>query len=121
MGLRGTLGVCRMAATWSLAVEEQFYVTIPFLIRRISRSGLTFVLFSIVITAPLLRSVLLLWLQHGNFVGYIFMPCRADSLSLGVLCAIVARTPRWWAFLLARRETLLLLTSFFAFGLIPLA
>ena len=121
MGLRGTLGAGAMAATWSLAVEEQFYLTIPLMIRNISRSRLTFVLFSIVIAAPVLRTILLVSLEHGNFAGYVFMPCRADALSLGVLCAILVRTPRWWKFSLAHRSRLCLITGFLSLGLIALA
>src|SRR2546427_2425433 len=36
----GTFGVGAMAATWSLAVEEQFYLTVPLLVRKINRSHL---------------------------------------------------------------------------------
>ncbi len=121
MGLRGTLGVGAMAATWSLAVEEQFYLTVPFTIRKIGRSRLTFVLLSIVIAAPVLRTALLVFFEHGNFAGYVFMPCRADSLSLGVLCALLVRTARWWKFLLAHRSALCWLTGSLSLGLIPLA
>ena len=121
MGLRGTLGVGAMAATWSLAVEEQFYLTVPFAIRKIGRSRLTFLLVSIVIGAPMLRTALLVLFEHGNYAGYVFMPCRADSLCLGVLCALLVRTPRWWKYLLAHRSALCWVTGCLSLGLIPLA
>ncbi len=121
MGLRGTLGVGAMAATWSLAVEEQFYLTVPFVVRKIDKSRLTILLLSVVIGAPVLRTALLALFKHGNYIGYVYMPCRADSLSLGVLCALLVRTPRWWKYLLAHRSALCWATGCLSLGLIPLA
>jgi len=121
MGLRGTLGVGTMAATWSLAVEEQFYLTAPLVIRKVDRSHLTLLLISIVMAAPVLRTALLVFLEHGNFAAYVFMPCRADSLSLGVLCALLVRTDRLWQFVFAHRSALCWLTGGLALGLIPIA
>ena len=42
MAWLGTFGVGAVAATWSLAVEEQFYLTVPFIIRKIRRSHQAF-------------------------------------------------------------------------------
>ena len=39
-----TLGYWQLAVTWSLAVEEQFYLTLPFVIRFTSRKTLPYVL-----------------------------------------------------------------------------
>lgn len=51
----GWFGLPAMAVTWSLAVEEQFYLTIPWVIRKVRRKLLVFVMISVVIGAPLLR------------------------------------------------------------------
>jgi peptidoglycan/LPS O-acetylase OafA/YrhL len=44
-----------MAVTWSLAVEEQFYLTVPWIIRKVRRNLLVFVMIAVVAGAPLLR------------------------------------------------------------------
>jgi len=94
MAVLGTAGVGTMAMTWSLAIEEQFYLTIPFLIRKIARSRLPILLLGVVIGAPILRTLLLLAPERGHFAAFVLMPCRADGLCMGVLCALAARTPQ---------------------------
>lgn len=81
--------------TWSLAVEEQFYLTLPLYIRALSSRGLVRVLVIGICGAPLLRS-LLLHFRSDDWVGiYTMMLCRADALLLGVLAAILLRNDRW--------------------------
>jgi peptidoglycan/LPS O-acetylase OafA/YrhL len=120
MALTGTLGVGTMAMTWSLAIEEQFYLTVPYLIRRIARSRLPILLLGVVIGAPVLRALLLLAPERGHFAAFVLMPCRADALCMGVLCALIARTPGWWDRLLARRATLRGVTGILLLGMIVL-
>ena len=117
MGALGTFGVGVMAATWSLAVEEQFYVTAPFVVRKLKTSSLIPLLVSVVLAAPLLRTALHLFFRNGNFADYVLMPCRADALCLGVLSAILVRRPKTWKFLLARRKALSWGTGFLFAGL----
>ena len=88
--------------TWSLAVEEQFYLTLPALVRKLSRSALTWLLAAAVVTAPLLRITIHYIFKNGNVADYVLMPCRADTLCLGVLVAILTRTPRLWNVVIAR-------------------
>ncbi|HSY91680.1 MAG TPA: acyltransferase [Candidatus Binatus sp.] len=106
MAYLGTFGTSAMAATWSLAVEEQFYLTIPPIVKELSRSRLVWVLAFIVIGAPLLRTLLLFTFAHDRFADYVLMPCRADDLCLGVLSAILVRDPEAWKFLTAKRSWL---------------
>jgi peptidoglycan/LPS O-acetylase OafA/YrhL len=117
MAVLGTFGVGAMAVTWSLAVEEQFYLTVPFMIRKVASSHLILVLLSVVVTAPLLRTGLHLFFRNGNFAAYVLMPCRADALCLGVLAALLVRQPRAWKFLLAQRRALGWVTGFLFVGL----
>ncbi len=120
MGVLGTFGAGAMAATWSLAVEEQFYLTIPIVIKKIARSYLVLVLVLVVILAPLLRTALYLFFKQGSFAAYVLMPCRADSLCMGVLCALTVRTPRCWESLLAHRPRLYWATGLLFLGLLAL-
>lgn len=103
MSLHRVWGTFPLGVTWSLAVEEQFYLTLPLLIRFLDRRALLrFILFAIV-GAPLLRTFFL-YRDSGNFFAwYTLMPSRADSLLLGVLGAIVLRDPKWRAWLSGKR------------------
>lgn len=83
-----------LAHTWTLAVVEQFYLILPFLIRFFSRERLPYVLAGLILVAPLLRAFLFNFHPHGDFAFYVLMPCRADSLLLGVLCAYAIRDDR---------------------------
>jgi len=106
MAALGSFGVGVMAATWSLAVEEQFYLTIPLVIRKLTRSRLAILLIAVVLAAPILRTSLHLFFAHGNFADYVLLPCRADALCLGVLAALIVRTPESWQFLLSHAGVL---------------
>ncbi len=83
-----------LAHTWTLAVVEQFYLFLPFLIKFFSRERLPYVLVGLILVAPLLRAFLFNFHPHGDFAFYVLMPCRADSLLLGVLCAYAIRDDR---------------------------
>ena len=99
----GWFGPMAIAPTWSLAVEEQFYLTIPFLIRRVSRKILFIALLGVIAAAPLLRSLLPRVLAHGGFGCYILMPCRADALCMGVLAALLVRSKSAREWVIAHR------------------
>jgi len=103
MSLFHVWGTFPLGVTWSLAVEEQFYLTLPLLVRFLDRRALLRVIFAAIVAAPLLRA----WFFHHDpenfFTWYTLMPCRADALLLGVFGAIVVREPAWRAWVLARR------------------
>ena len=113
----GWFGLPAMAATWSLAVEEQFYLTIPWVIRKLRRKALISGLILVVVGAPLLRIFLRHHLQNGDFACYVLMPCRADALCLGVLAALLVRSKKGWNFLQTRRGALYGVTAVFFSGL----
>jgi peptidoglycan/LPS O-acetylase OafA/YrhL len=87
--------------TWSLAVEEQFYLVAPLVVRTVSRRALEVFLAAVILGAPFLR----LWLHYAfpaNGVGlpltYTLMPCRADSLAIGIFATTLWRegSSRTW-------------------------
>jgi peptidoglycan/LPS O-acetylase OafA/YrhL len=82
-----------IAPAWSLAIEEQFYLIFPCIVRRLSRRALLVFLAICILGAPLLRTTLLLsGLDYKQI--HPLLPCRADALALGAAAAIVARNGR---------------------------
>lgn len=73
--------------TWSLAVEEQFYLLAPFAIRWIPVRRLLWMLVPVICAAPLLRFAIYTCLPHYSYLAGFAMPCRADALAFGILAA----------------------------------
>jgi peptidoglycan/LPS O-acetylase OafA/YrhL len=63
-------------------------------------------LWAVVLTAPLLRAFVLRAFKTGAMASYVLMPCRADALCLGVLCAMLVRHRRRWQFITSNRGLL---------------
>lgn len=97
-----------MGVTWSLAVEEQFYLTMPWLIRFAKDKYLPVCLLGIIALAPVTRLVLYEMLTGDARISapYAFTLCRTDGLGLGVLAAVLLRKPRVWAAAISHRRAL---------------
>jgi peptidoglycan/LPS O-acetylase OafA/YrhL len=96
MAWTGVFGVYALSVTWSLAIEEQFYLTLPPLIRFTSRKALTKIMIGAVLLAPPCRALAIAFLPGKLLAAYVLMPCRMDALGLGVLIVIATRSPRIW-------------------------
>lgn len=89
---------------WSLAIEEQFYLIWPFIVLNLSRKKLMLVAVMMIVTAPILRTILVLN-NVDSLAIYVVTPARMDSLAMGALLALAIRNPggaealkRWaWA------------------------
>ena len=102
MAHHNAIGVFPLAVTWSLAVEEQFYLSLPLLVRLLNTRLLVRTLAAGIIMAPILRMLLYqLWPLH-TYAWYMLMPCRADALLFGVLAAIIIRDERWSSIIVRR-------------------
>lgn len=93
-GAQGEFGDPWMDVTWSLAVEEQFYIFLSLFVFFFNKRWLTIFSLLLVIFAPILRL-----LADSPLMGYVYPLHRADSLMLGVLLAIVWNAPRGREFL----------------------
>jgi peptidoglycan/LPS O-acetylase OafA/YrhL len=94
------------AITWSLAVEEQFYLVLPFIIRYARLSILPYIYIAGIVLAPVLRLFIAYHFRSYILATYLLLPCRMDSLFLGTLCAYCLRDPRYWGWLAEHRITL---------------
>ena len=97
MGFRGDFGASALGVTWSLAVEEQFYLVIPLLIFCLNRKVVGALLLTAVVAAPLLRSV------SPGFHAFVNTPWRADSLLSGACLALLVRRPGFVAWVRRNR------------------
>lgn len=91
MADRETFGADWMGVTWSLAVEEQFYVVLPLLVRLVPPRALPGLLGLLVMTAPVFRTISFFWQPYGGLPGYVLLPGRSDALFIGVLGAWAIR------------------------------
>lgn len=106
-----------LTATWSLAVEEQFYLFLPTIIRTLPRELLLMVAVVIALGSTTSRS--LLYWHYGPSWGvaaYTLFFSRADALMLGVVCAVLLRDPRWKALLIRKRWATQASCAIFGFG-----
>jgi peptidoglycan/LPS O-acetylase OafA/YrhL len=80
--------------TWSLAIEEQFYLLWPAIVLLLNRRQLEFVCLGIIVAALLCRIAVYAtgytWIQ-----AYVLTPCRMDALAVGGLLAAHVRSGHW--------------------------
>jgi peptidoglycan/LPS O-acetylase OafA/YrhL len=118
MAYRGVFGPSGMGITWSLAIEEQFYLTIPLLVRNVRSRNLGIVLLMVIACAPWLRVLLHSSMTYPGLASYVLMPTRADALCLGVLAALLVRNALFWSWLQSSRRILWSVTGAFFLGMV---
>lgn len=91
---RAVIAVAWLGALWSLAVEEQFYLIVPTVVRFLTKPRLLLMLYSAILCAPMFRVLLYEYLPAHPAAPYVLTPCRADALAMGVLLAFGWRSGR---------------------------
>ncbi len=85
MTIHQNYGAAWLAGTWSLAIEEQFYLIFPLVIYLLPSRMLPRLLIALLVLAPLGRMIAG---GFGDRFGYyVLMPLRADILAIGALIA----------------------------------
>lgn len=88
MGMVGDHGGNWLGVTWSLAIEEQAYLVLPFLARFLKPKWFLGVIVGMILSAPLFR---LEALGHHGLGTYVWPHCRWDGIAFGVLGAWLVR------------------------------
>ncbi len=96
--------------TWSLSVEEQFYLCWPLILFTFGRRQAVFVLIGVSCFAPIARFIVVRrW--PGDYASFI-TPCVADSIAFGCLLAyVVVSCPRVVAWVERRAGAVLILSA----------
>jgi len=106
-----------LTASWSLAVEEQFYLFLPMIIRVLPRQVLLFAAVILALGSTISRSFL--YMHYRPFWGtaaYTMIFSRADALMAGVICAVLLRDPLWNGLLRRNRWATEVSCTIFGFG-----
>lgn len=74
---------------WSLAIEEQFYLAWPMVVYALGRAALMRVCLVSLVAAAGVRVLV----ESQGVSSFMVTPCRVDTLLLGALLALAARSP----------------------------
>ena len=91
IGFSGNWDWLPLSVLWSLAVEEQFYLSAPWVVRMLRPGRLPWVLASIVALAEAARVAFVTASPARHFFPFVLPPFRVDGLALGFLAAWTAR------------------------------
>ncbi len=80
---------------WSLAIEEQFYLVWPLLVRACRSHRLLWWSGGIMAVAPVVRAIMLSVADYP--ATYVFTLCRLDVLAAGAVVAVIFGNPKWQA------------------------
>lgn len=92
------IGAPWLAVTWSLAVEQQFYLLVPWVVCFVDRRALYLLGTACVLASP--------WFRVPDYLPQYLLMQRLDALAIGVMAAALIREPAARAWLHRRRGIL---------------
>jgi peptidoglycan/LPS O-acetylase OafA/YrhL len=92
IGLARTWDWLPLSVLWSLAVEEQFYITAPWIARWIHPSRIPWLIAGLLAVSESARAVMLVFHPGGHLALQVVTLFRLDGLALGVLVAWAVRS-----------------------------
>jgi peptidoglycan/LPS O-acetylase OafA/YrhL len=107
MGFNNTFGFPALVPTWSLAVEEQFYLIIPLIVYFFKQKNLKFFIAFCLIVAPICRHLSANWYQQ-----YTLLLCRIDAPVMGFLIAYLLQNEKIKIFVFKNLKSVKYLTVF---------
>jgi len=105
---------------WSLAVEEQFYLVTPLVVRLTRPKNLKWILFAVIVIAVGARVVFRFVLDGSPLLVATRTVCRMDALAIGMLGAILVRSEAGWQWLAQNLLTLRVILTLFGLGVVAL-
>lgn len=94
MAAQNAAGHAWLSPTWTMGLEEHFYLALPLLFLFVPRRRLAATLCAIMLAAVFLRAGILLLAPDWWMTTLVFLPTRADVLVCGVLGALLLASPR---------------------------
>lgn len=105
MGRLHSLGSNAVNVTWSIGIEEQFYLVFPLIVYFAKKEWIPYILGLAILLASVIRGFYAHWIPR-----YVFLPCRMDSIAFGAMVAyfnegfqlekIVKKYAGWFALIL---------------------
>jgi len=95
MATHGSWGPHELAVTWSVSVEEHYYIIFPLVLLFASRKAVPYLLLSIALASATFRAYLYFGLDESTYYSYVYPFSRLDGLALGGVVAWVVRQGRF--------------------------
>lgn len=90
----GSTGAHWLAPTWTLVVEEQFYLLVPTLFILVPRRYLIHTLTAIILSAIGVRWAIIQFAPDFQMARFVLLPARADEIASGLLLAVILKSDK---------------------------